>query len=474
MRHDGLALAGGQQVGTEADEAARGYLELQQGPVAARFHAHQRALAARGDLDGGAHKLLRHLDGEVLDRLAALAADGLVQHLGLADLQLEALAAHGLDEHREVQHTAAVDHEGIGRQARLHAQREVLLQLLVQALLEVARGHELAVLAEEGGIVDGEEHAHRRLVDGDRLQRLGVVVVRDGVADLEAVDAHHGADVAALDLFDVGLAQALEDHQLFDLLLLHDVVALAEADVLAGLEAAAGDASDGDAAHVRGIFQGGNEQLRRALDHRRSRDHVEDGVQQRGDVAGRLLPVERHPALLRRTVHGHEVQLLLGGVQVEHEVEDLLLHLVRAAVRLVHLVDDDDGLLAHLDGLLQHETRLGHAALEGVHEQQHAVGHVEHALNLAAEVAVARGVDDVDLDTLIDDGDVLGEDGDTALALQVVVVQDQLAQVLRLTHQVGLVDHPVHERRLAVVHMGDDRYVSDFLHILLQYLMLSL
>ena len=324
------------------------------------------------------------------------------------------------------------------------------------------------VLAEEGGIVDREEHAHRRLVDGDRLERLGILEVRDGVADLEAVDAHHGADVAALDFVDIGLAEALEDHQLLDLLLLDDVVALAEADRLAGLERAAGDAADRDPAHVGRIFEGRDEQLGRALDHRRSRDDVEDGVQQRRDVVGRLLPVERHPALLGGTVHGHEVELLLGGVEIEHQVEDLLLHLVGTAVGLVDLVDHDDGFLAHLDGFLEDEARLGHTALEGVDEQQHAVRHVEHTLHFAAEVAVARRVDDVDFDPLVDHGDVLGEDGDAALALQIVVVEDQLAQVLRLTHQVGLVDHPVHERRLAVVHVGDDCYVPDFLHTFLK------
>ena len=316
------------------------------------------------------------------------------------------------------------------------------------------------------GIVDGEEHAHRGLVHGDRLQRLRLLEVRDRVADLEAVDAHHGTDVAALDLVDVGLAQALKDHQLLDFLLLDYVVALAQADILAGPEGAAGDAAHSDTAHVGAVLQGGNEHLRGALDHRRGRNHVEDRIEQRGDVGRGFLPVERHPALLGGAVHGHEVQLLLGGVEVEHQVEDLLLHLVGAAVGFVHLVDHDDGLLAHLDGFLQHEARLGHAALEGVDEQQHAVGHVEHALHFAAEVAVARGVDDIDFDSFIGDGDVLGENGDAALALQVVVVQDQLAQVLRLTYQVGLVNHPVHERRLAVVDVGDDRYVSDFLHIL--------
>ena len=54
-----------------------------------------------------------------------------------------------------------------------------------------------------------------------------------------------------------------------------------------------------------------------------------------------------------------------------------------------------------------------------------AVGHLEDALDLAAEVGVAGRVDDVDLDVAELEGDVLGQDGDAALAFQVVGVEDQ-------------------------------------------------
>ena len=44
-----------------------------------------------------------------------------------------------------------------------------------------------------------------------------------------------------------------------------------------------------------------------------------------------------------------------------------------------------------------------HGTLGGVNEKNCAVGHSEHALDLAAEVSVARGVDDVDLDASVFD-----------------------------------------------------------------------
>ena len=77
---------------------------------------------------------------------------------------------------------------------------------------------------------------------------------------------------------------------------------------------------------------------------------------------------------------------------------------------------------------------------------------------------MAGSIYDVDLDSFINDGDVLGQDGDAALTLKVVVVEDELAEILGLADEIGLIDHTVHERGLAMVDVGDDRYVSDILH----------
>ena len=65
------------------------------------------------------------------------------------------------------------------------------------------------------------------------------------------------------------------------------------------------------------------------------------------------------------------------------------------------------GLEAEGQGLAGHEAGLGHRAFDRVDQQQHAVDHRQHALDLAAEVGVARGVDDVDVGVAVLDGAVL-------------------------------------------------------------------
>ena len=93
--------------------------------------------------------------------------------------------------------------------------------------------------------------------------------------------------------------------------------------------------------------------------------------------------------------------MLVGGVERHEQFEHLVEHLLGIGVVAVDLVDDDDGLGAGFERLAQHEARLRLRTFRGVHHQQHAVDHVHDALDFAAEIGVAGGVHDVDVDRTI-------------------------------------------------------------------------
>ena len=188
------------------------------------------------------------------------------------------------------------------------------------------------------------------------------------------------------------------------------------------------------------------------------------GVQNGGDVVGGLFPVFAHPALLRGAIDGGEVKLFLGSAEVEHQVEHLLLHHVRAAVRFVHLVYDHHGLQPHLYGFLKHEACLGHGTFESIHEQQTAVGHIEYSLHFSAEVGVSRSVDNVDFCPFIVYGNVFGEDSDASLAFQVIVVEYEFAGTLTLSEEVACQQHFIDQGGFPVVHMSYDSYVANIFH----------
>ena len=131
------------------------------------------------------------------------------------------------------------------------------------------------------------------------------------------------------------------------------------------------------------------------------------------------------------------------------------------AAGTVDLVDHHDGLEAQRQRLARDEARLRHRPFDRVDQQQHAVHHGQHALDLAAEVGVAGRVDDVDARAAVLDGAVLRQDGDAALTLDVVRVHDALAHVLVRGEGAGLLQQAVDQGGLAVIDVRDDGDVAD-------------
>ena len=172
--------------------------------------------------------------------------------------------------------------------------------------------------------------------------------------------------------------------------------------------------------------------------------------------------VRREPrlALAGDRVHDRELDLLGARVEVEEELVDLVDDLGDACVGPVDLVHDEHDRQARLERLAQHEARLRQRALGGVDEQEHPVDHRQGALDLAAEVGMARGVDDVDLRLAEADGRVLREDRDALLALEVHRVEHALGDLLVLPKRARLPEHRVDQGGLAVVDVRDDRDVS--------------
>ena len=107
-----------------------------------------------------------------------------------------------------------------------------------------------------------------------------------------------------------------------------------------------------------------------------------------------------------------------------------------------------------------HELGLRQRPFGGVDQHQRAVHHVEDALDLAAEIGVAGRVDDVDPGVLPDQRGRLGEDGDAALALEVVGIHGALGDALVVAERAGLLQQPVDQGGFAVVDMGDDGDVA--------------
>ena len=135
--------------------------------------------------------------------------------------------------------------------------------------------------------------------------------------------------------------------------------------------------------------------------------------------------------------------------------------LVRAGIAAIDLVHDHNGANAAGERLAEHELSLRQHAFGGIDEQDGAIDHAEDALHLAAEVGVARGVDNVEARPLPDDAGALRQDGDAALTLEVIAVQRALGHVLVVTEGAGLLQQSVDERSLPMIDVGDDGDVCE-------------
>src|SRR6478735_8775344 len=477
---DACATGLGEELGTEADEATARHEELHADPAGAVVgHLLHAALAGGHDLRDRAEELLGGVDREALDRLVDLAVDLTRHDLRLAHGQLVALAAHLLDEDGEGQLATALDLPRVGTLGVEDAQRHVADELLVEAVLDHA-GRDLgaADLADHRARVGADRHRDGRLVDRDERQRDRVLRVGEGLADGDVGDAGHGDDVAGAGLLGGLALEGLGHEQLGDLDALLRAVVAAPHDLLALLDRAVEDTEQGEAAEEVGGVEVRDVGLQgRLVVVGRRGDGLEDRLEEGLEVlalreAAVVGALGRGTAGLGRRVDDREVDLLLGGVEVHEELVRLVDDLGDARVGAVDLVDAEDDRHLRGERLAQHEAGLGQRALGRVDEEHDAVDHRQAALDLATEVGVAGGVDDVDGDA-VGEAAVLGglagvvhrgvlrEDRDALLALEVTGVHRALVDVLVLAERAGLPEHLVDEGGLAVVDVGDDGDVAD-------------
>ena len=224
---------------------------------------------------------------------------------------------------------------------------------------------------------------------------------------------------------------------------------------------AAMQATNADATFVAAVVDGAHLHRNRAIsvDVGR-RNFLQNGIEQRNHVHIAVVVFITSVAIHGRSVDNREIELLVGSAKLDHEVEYLVDGGFGVGVGAVDFVHDNHDAQAGLESVRKHETRLGLGALICVDDEQSAVGHVQHALDLTAEVGVARGVDDVDLHALVVDGDVLRQNGDAALTFLIIRVEHALLDLLILAEHVGCAQKAVDHRGFAMVDVRDDCHVA--------------
>src|SRR5687767_6404424 len=352
----------------------------------------------------------------------------------------------------------------IGGVGVLDAQRHVPLQLAIETLTHLAGGHELPFLAGEWRVVDDDVDGNRRLLDGNALESIGMLHVRDGQADLDTLEAGETDDLTSIRRLELDPLEPLEAEQPGHTSLLDGPRGLEweQRDLLPDAHSAALDASDPEASEIGRVVDGRHEHLERLRRVAWRRGNViDDRLKQRGEIGERLVEIEGRRPIARRRIHHGRIELRVIGLELDEEIEHLIVDTHGIGTGAVDLVDDDDGSSAQAQGFAQHEARLRHRPIERIDDEQHAIDHAQDTLDLTAEVGVAGRVDNVDLDATPSHRRILGEDRDAPLALQRVGIHHALLHHLILAEGAGLAQHLVDEGGLAVIDVRNDGNVAN-------------
>ena len=234
------------------------------------------------------------------------------------------------------------------------------------------------------------------------------------------------------------------------------------------------DAANRQPAEIVARIKVGDERLQwRRYRSARRRDVFHHRIEQRPQVLARLFEVGRRRPGPRVCIKDGEVELIFGRVQINKEVEHFVYDRLGPRICAIDLVDHDDRCETTFQGFAQHEPRLRQRSLRRIDEQHDPVNHRQRPLDLAAEVGVARRVHNINEAVAVVDRRVLGQNRDAALALELVRVHHALGHPLIAPENAALVQQGIHQRRLAMVDVGDDGdvapvWVSDLLRVLVR------
>ena len=174
----------------------------------------------------------------------------------LGNLKLVAFAAHGLDQHGQMQLASARYTELVGRVRVFDPQGDIGLKLFHQPLAQLSGCRPLAFAARQRRCVHAESHAQGRLIDFHQRQRDRIFAGGNCLADIDIRQARDRDDLARFGAVHFRSVQTLVDEDLRNFARDVHTLAIDDNNVLARLDGPGVHPSNGDTAFVVIIIQG--------------------------------------------------------------------------------------------------------------------------------------------------------------------------------------------------------------------------
>lgn len=125
-----------------------------------------------------------------------------------------------------------------------------------------------------------------------------------------------------------------------------------------------------------------------------------------------------------------------------------------------YLVDNDYWLDVSLQSLSKDEFCLGHRAFSSTDNQANTIDHTHDTLDLTPEIMMARGIDNVDLVSIVTDVGTLGQDCNTFFSFKLVGIHGAFLAYVHSTES----EHGVDQGGFTVIDVSNDCDIPDFLY----------
>jgi len=133
---------------------------------------------------------------------------------------------------------------------------------------------------------------------------------------------------------------------------------------------------------------------------------------------------------------------------------------VGAGVLAVNFINNQNYGQLFSQCFLQYETRLRQRPFAGIHQQNSAINHIETAFHLAAEIGVARRIDNIYFDTVIFYRRIFCRDGDAAFFFQIKRIHNAIFYSLIDAKNTRLFQHGIEQSGLAMVNVGNNSNIT--------------
>ena len=327
------------------------------------------------------------------------------------------------------------------------------------------RGHKFSIPTRKRRIVYQDPHPDCRRIDIDKLQRRADLLVGQRFANVNFLEASETNDFARARVFSLNLLKSLVSEECRDRRAFATTVSMNANDRIADADAPTYYPAQRDTAEVIAIMEIRNQHLKERLERNgRWRHMLHDCLKEWRHVLAVFVQLAQGETVFGAGVNDREVELLVGGLELDKKIENHVEHLVWARIFPVDLIDDDDWLQPIFHGLAQNEAGLGLGTIVRIDNQKDAVHHLHDAFDFAAEIGMARCVHDVDPVTVPVKGCVLGANRNSLFALQIHRIHDAFGQFLIGSKRARLPQQLIDKRSLAVINVRDDGNVANLVH----------